>query len=207
MFSRFLPKEPGFFDSFDQHADLIVRSAQLLSTIWGNHSIVTSVEKIKSLENEADEITHHTIELLHKTFITPLDREDIFRLISRMDDIIDHIEAAADCLIVYKITSLLTPALSLVKILNECAQEVQSAVKGLRHIDKNPSTRLHCTKINLLESEADGILRNAIGLLFEEEQDTRLLIKWKEIYDHLEGAINRCEDASNIIEGVILEHM
>lgn len=208
MFSFLLPKETGFFDLFDQHASLIEKSTEAFFSIWSSDQPIYSVvETIKALEHEADITTHKTIELLHKTFITPLERDDIFRLISRMDDVIDHIEAAADCLILYKITALPSSAKEMVKVLDECAKELQFAVKGLHKMDNQASIRKRCYQIKHLENEADSILRQAIGKLFDEEPDTRLLIKWKEIYEHLEEAVDRCEDVSNIIEGVILESM
>jgi predicted phosphate transport protein (TIGR00153 family) len=208
MFSFFLPKEIGFFDLFDKHASLIVQSIDVFLSIWTmDQSIESAVAKIDLLEQEADLITHQTVEFLHKTFITPIDRDEIFRLISRMDDVIDNIKAAADCLIIYKITSILPPAKGLVKILADSVRELQVAVKGLRRMDNEASIHKTYANINRLKNESDLILRNALGRLFEEESDTRTLIKWKEIYEHLEKAIDRCEDASNIIEGVILEYM
>ncbi len=207
MFSQLMPKETKFFDLFDQHASLLVRSAEIfLSLSKDFQAIPVLVEEIKKLEHEADKITHHTVEMLHKTFITPFDRDDMFRLISCMDDIIDNIDAAAGDLVMYKITQMQPAALELAKTLLIATQELQSAVKGLRDLKNSESVRLYCVNINRLEHEADHILRNAIGDLFDKEEDIRLLIKWKEIYENLEEATDRCEDVANIIEGVILEY-
>lgn len=208
MFSFFLPKETGFFDLFDQHASLIVKSTDTFLSIWtAGESIPNAVEKIDQLEQQADLVTHQTVELLHKTFITPIDRDEIFRLISRMDDVIDNIKAAADCLTIYKIETILSPAKTMVKILAECTQELQKAVKGLRRLDKEEEIKNTYSSIIRLRNEAALVFHKALGLLFEEEKDTRTLIKWKEIYERLERALERCEDASSIIEGVILEYM
>jgi|688.fasta_scaffold16606_12 predicted phosphate transport protein (TIGR00153 family) len=207
MFSLLLPKEPKFFDFFDQHASLIVQSAHSLDSIEKSaKSIPHVVEEIKNFERQADEITHQTIDGIRMSFITPIEREEIYRLICCMDDVLDHIEGAADCLTIYKISSMLAPASQMINILVKCTEELQVAVKGLRQMGKGSTIRDCCININHLESEGDAIHRQAVALLFSEEQDIRSLIKWKEIYEHLEESIDRCEDAANIIEGIILEY-
>jgi len=205
MFGKLLPRETSFFDYFEKHAALIVKGAQELIALMINNDLLKA-SQIKDIEHEADTITHQCVEALHKTFITPIEREDIHRLISRMDDIIDYIDDAADRLFLYKIQIIKPEAKELTQVLLNATLEVEQAVKGLRHLDKDEAIRKRCININCLENEADSVFRRAVVCLFEEEKDTRTLIKWKEIYEDLESAADRCEDVANIIEGVILEY-
>ncbi len=203
---KFLPRETNFFGYFDRHAALVVKSAEAFQAICrGDQSIETLIRQIKTLEHEADNVTHQAVDLLRTTFITPFEREDIFSLISRMDDVIDNIDAAAEDLLMYKIKAMRLPAVNMVDILVDSVRELEAAVNGLKDLEKESTIRVHCKNINRLEGEADQILRNAIGQLFDQEHDVRELIKWKEIYENLEQATDRCEDVANIIEGVILE--
>ncbi len=207
MFKKLLPREIGFFDLFDQHAHCIVKSAQAWLDIELDGSNISSLtQQIHTLEHEADAITHNCIELLHQTFVTPLDRDDIFHLISTMDDIIDYIDAASNCLVIYKISALLPPAHRMAEILVAGTQELQGAIHSLRDLSHPETIRAQCARISHLESEHDFVFRTALGSLFDQEPDTRTLIKWKEIYDNLEAAADRCDDVANIIEGIILEY-
>ena len=207
MFGKFLPREAGFFDLFDQHANVIVKCAKEFQLIASHSSqIPLSVEKIRVLELEADNITHQCDEMLHKTFITPLDRDDILRLISKMDDIVDFIEAAASSLSVYKLNQMTPASKELADLVVSCSIEVEAAVKGLRNMKNSDAIRMHCVAINRLENEADLVLRNALGKLFEEEADAKTIIKWKEIYENLENATDRCEDVADVLQGLILEY-
>lgn len=207
MFSRFLPREVEFFNFFELQAKTIVESAKIFHLLTiDSAKIQQSVEKIKQLEYQADELTHRCIEALHKTFITPFERDDIRHLTSSLDNIIDEIDAAADCLIVYKISEISSFARELAEILVQGTLEVQAAVIALRDLSQGEAVRSICSKIRNLESEADVILRNGIAKLFEDEADIRMLIKWKEIYEHLERATDHCDNVANIIEGIILEY-
>jgi uncharacterized protein len=207
MFSRFLPKEVGFFDFFDKQAEIIVESAKTFHFLTLNPlQIEASVEKIKLLESQADEVTHQCIEALHKTFITPFERDDIRHLTCSLDNIIDEIDAAADCLVVYKISEISPFTKELAEILVQTTLEVHAVIKALRDLSHEEAIRSICSKINKLENDADLILRNAIAKLFEEESDIRMLIKWKEIYEHLENATDHCDNVANIVEGIILEY-
>jgi uncharacterized protein len=207
MFSRFLPKEPRFFDLFDHQATVVVESAEtFLHLAKGLSPISDSVEKIKRLESQADELTRQCIEALHKTFITPFERDDIYHLTSHLDDIIDSIDAAADCLLVYKISEITSFTKDLAEVLLNATIEVSEAVEAMRDLGNGEIIRKRCKKINQLENEADVVLRNALVNLFEEEGDIRLLIKWKEIYEHLENATDNCDNVANVIEGIILEY-
>jgi uncharacterized protein len=207
MFNKFFLKETPFFDFFNHQAAIALESAKLfLVFASGNGSIDGVAEKIKDLESQGDAITHHCIEELHKAFITPFEREDIHRLISSIDDIIDEIDATCDCLVVYKIFKPTAFVRELAQSLTDATTQINDAIKLLNNMKNSEAIRFYCQTIQKIEGEADIILRNAVGELFEKESDIRMLIKWKEIYEHLETAIDCCDDVANVIEGVVLEY-
>jgi predicted phosphate transport protein (TIGR00153 family) len=143
---------------------------------------------------------------LHKTFITPLDRNDIYRLITKMDDVMDYVEAAAERISLYEILEMRPEAPELAHVLLTSAERVLEAVAGFRDLKRSELILEKCVEINRLENEADAVLRRALARLFREERDPITIMKWKEIYELLETATDRCEDVANIIEGVILEN-
>lgn len=207
MLGWLLPKEVHFFEFFEQHAALIVEGAHKLCSLMENLSASAEMSvSIKEFEHQADEITRQCIEGLHKTFITPIEREDIFKLISRMDDVMDFIHAAADRLFLYRLEHATPCARQLAFVVFKASQGIQETVRALRHLEKYNAIRNLCLKVHQLENEADLILREGLGTLFNVEKDPILIIKWKEIYDHLENAADCCEDVANIIEGIVLEH-
>jgi predicted phosphate transport protein (TIGR00153 family) len=207
MFKWFLPRETSFFDFFETHASLTVQAAkELLSLMMQGTDAVVAANRIRDLEHEADKVTHQCVEALRKTFITPFERDDIYRLISRMDDIIDYIEETSARMVIYRLKTIKVEGKVLAEILVKCTQFLEQAIKGLRHMKDIEEIRTVFKTLFGLENQADIIVREAIGRLFDEEQDIRALIKWKEIFDNIEDAIDRCEDVSNIIEGVILEY-
>lgn len=206
MFARFLPREADFFNYFDQHAQLIVKVAEeFYAMVSADEWTFSKSTLIKDLEHQADKVTHDCMESLHKTFITPIDREDVYRLISSMDDIIDCIDEAFERLVIYKLTSMNTEVKSLALVLVKSAKEVQCGVNALRNLSDLNSIKQCCITINALENDADAILRNAIGKLFDEEQDTRKVIKWKEVFESLERGTDYCEDVADVIQSIILE--
>ena len=207
MFGRLLPREGRFFDLFKESADQIVLAAIEFRAMMDDMAHVESrSRKIKAHEKKADEITHRTVELLHTTFITPLDREDIHQLISGMDDILDYIEAASERIYLYGITHPTPECKELADICVASSEAVKRAVQSLDNL-KHPEIILQsCVDINRLENDADHILRVAMAKLFREEADVRQLIKLKEIYEILETVTDRCEDVANIIEGIVLEY-
>lgn len=207
MFGRLLPRETSFFDFFDQHAAKTVEGAkEFLALASGTHPIPAATKRIREIEHETDVITHHCVEALHKIFITPLERDDIYRLITKMDDIMDFVEAASERISLYDITVMTPESRALADVLVRSTEEVQRALRGLRDM-KNPDAVIRsCIDINRMENEADEILRATVAKLFREERDPITVIKWKEIYENLENATDRCEDVANIIEGVVLEH-
>ena len=207
-FGRLLPKELGFFDFFEQHADRCSEGARLLTAMMADLGNSAELAKqIKDVEHEGDEITHRTVEALHKTFITPIDRDQIHLLITKMDDTLDFIDAAAQRLVLYEITESTPEAVEICTALEKACGLVREAVTDLRAL-KNP-TRLFklCVEINQLENEGDAALRRGMVRLFKEKKDDPVsIIKWKEIYQYLETATDCCEDVANVIEGVVLEY-
>ncbi len=207
MFGRFLPRETSFFDFFEQHAVLTVEGTkEFLSLVTTGANISAKCRRISDIEHETDTITHRCVEALHKTFITPIDRDSIHRLITRMDDIMDYVEAAAERLELYDLVVMTNDVRDLADVMHRAAMQVEAAVRGLRSLKEPRATLKLCIDINRLENEADAILRRSVARLFKEEKDPIVVIKWKEVYENLESATDRCEDVANIIEGVILEH-
>src|SRR5262249_44482533 len=208
MFGRLWPKDVSFFDFFERHAAKTVEGArEFLELAHGGTPVhvIAKAKRIKEIEHETDVITHHCVEALHKTFVTPIDRDDIYRLITRMDDIMDFVEAAADRVALYELFAPTVEARELADVLVRSTEEVERALRGLRRLEYGDGIIRHCIDINRLENEADTILRAAVATLFKEEKDPITIIKWKEIYENLENATDRCEDVANIIEGVVLE--
>jgi uncharacterized protein len=207
VFGRLLPKETSFFDFFERHADLTVEGCrEFQALVAAGANVDVKAQRIKEIEHETDVITHRCVEALHKTFITPIDRDSIHRLITKMDDVMDFVEAAAERLDLYELTVMTGDVRDLADVLHRSSQQVEVAVRGLRSLGDPQATLKLCIDINRLENEADGILRRAVARLFKEEKDPIMVIKWKEVYENLESATDRCEDVANIIEGVILEH-
>jgi predicted phosphate transport protein (TIGR00153 family) len=204
---RLLPNDRSFFAQFEQQGKKTVEGCKaFLEMVESPGDLESQAARISQIENECDEITHAVVEGLHRTFITPIDRNDIYTLISKMDDIMDLVEAAADRLSLYEIHTMTRELGDLARCLVTSAEHVLGAVSGIRDL-KHPSGILeHCIEINRLENVADKILRSALARLFREERDPIAVIKWKELYETLESATDRCEDVANIIEGVVLEN-
>jgi len=207
MFGRFLPRETSFFDFFEQHAGLTIEGTkEFLSMVTTGANINAKCRRISDIEHETDTITHRCVEALHKTFITPIDRDSIHRLITKMDDVMDFVEAAAERIELYELTVMTGDVRDLADVLHRSALQVEQAMRGLRQLKDPQATLKLCIDINRLENEADAILRRSVARLFKEEKDPIVVIKWKEVYENLENASDRCEDVANLIEGVILEH-
>ena len=207
MLRRLLPREEDFFGLFERHAALTVEGAkEMKRLVQGGQNIGWLATRIKELEHETDVITHSCVERLHRTFITPFDRDDIHRLITRMDDVMDYIESAAIAVMLYELTEMTEPARQLADVLVRSTESVAIAVGGLKTIKHSQTILEACIEVNRLENEGDEILRAALADLFRGATDPLLVLKWKEVYDALENATDRCEDVANIIEGVVLEH-
>jgi predicted phosphate transport protein (TIGR00153 family) len=203
-----LPKDTSFFDLFDQLAGKVLDAARALEEMlerWDKLEV--RVREMKDLEHECDAITHRTFDKLNLTFITPLEREDIHELTSRLDDIVDHIDSTASRLVIYGVKRPTDEAKLLAQVLTRTCVEVQKAVAGLRNL-KDPALLSRISvEINRLENESDDILRLALKRLFERQNgDVLEVIKLKEIYEKLESAVDRCEDVANVIQAVVLRH-
>ena len=207
MLKRFMPRETNFFDFFEQHAATTVRGCrELLDLATAGDDFEARARRIKEIEHEADSITHACVEALHKTFITPFDRDQIHMLISRMDDIMDYVETVSDQCVLYNVDHMTEPAKQLAQVLLESTEHIEGAVKGLRDMKHANTISELCIEVNRLENQGDLILRQAVAGLFDKEKDPVAIIKWKEIYENLEIATDRCEDVANIIEGIVLEN-
>ena len=208
--SRLMPREGRFFVLFDNHAKLIVDGALALANVLRHYDVekerVTGIKLIEDAEHSADRVTHETVQLLHTTFVTPFDRDDIHRLISRMDDVLDLIQDAGESLVLYDIQQVTPEATQLAELLLRCAERVQSAVKLMVSMADAQAMLDICQEIDKLESEADKVMRGAISQLFRDESDVRQVIKLKAVYEALESATDKCQDVANIIEGVVLEN-
>ncbi|MFZ6759660.1 DUF47 domain-containing protein [Undibacterium sp. Ji50W] len=207
MFGRLMPTEGKFFELFNQHAELCVKGSKEMVALMTNFDdLENRVHAIETIEKQADKVTYNTIELLHKTFITPLDRDDIHKLITRMDDILDLLEDAGQTISLYDIREITPEAKRLAELCLGCAEKVRAAVALLHNMDNSREILALCEEIDRLESDADHVMRAAMSKLFRDEPDVRNLIKLKAIYEILETVTDRCEDVANIIEGIIVEN-
>lgn len=202
------PKTTEFFDLFERAANTILEGAKALEDFFSNHNdLEKKLKQLEDIEHAGDQITHDTVARLNKTFITPLDREDIHDLVTKMDDILDLIYGTANRVVLYKVPLPGPDMKKVVEILVHAVEEVSKAVLRLRNMSKKPELILaQCIEINRLENEADEALRRAISNLFEREKDPIKVIKEKEILENLESATDRCEDVANTIEGIVLKN-
>ena len=210
LFGKLLPREGNFFELFNQHGNHIVEGARAFILLIQNYADLDLREKygndVGNAERSADRVTAEVNRLLHKTFITPLDRDDIHQLITRMDDILDLLEDAAQTISLYDIKAITPEAKRLAELCLSCAEKVQAAVGLLSNMDNSRQILSICQEIDRLESDADHVMRAAMSKLFRDEPDVRTLIKLKAIYEILETVTDRCEDVANIIEGIIVEN-
>src|SRR5262245_56015698 len=197
MLRRLLPQKTEFFDLFSRQAALSVEGAQLLQLLLADLGAAEALStKIKSLEHDADTVAHQTMEMLHKSFITPIERGDIHRIVSRLDDILDYVEAASQRLWLYEIRTATPEAKEMARVLTRSTEAVKNAVDAMRNLKDADRIRASCIEINRLENECDTLLRLATARLFREEKDPVMVIKWKEIYENIEDATDRCEDVA-----------
>jgi len=207
LLEKLMPRSDDFFDDFEKLAAATVEGARLFKALLDDFTDVPrKVQAIKDVEHRGDDITHRAFERLHTQFITPFDRPEIHRLLSRIDDVLDLTDAATERLGLYEVTSILPDARELASVLVAAAETMQQAVRGLRDV-KNPQRVLEaCKQVNVCENQADTLIRRAIAALFKSGLDPLTVMKWKEILDLIEDAIDRAEDVANVIEGVVLEH-
>ena len=207
MFGRLMPREGNFFELFNAHAERIVEGSRELAAMMTSFTeLETHAQHIDGAERAADKITHEAITLLHKTFITPFDREQIHQLITAMDDILDLMQDVAESVVLYDIRKITPEAKQLAEICQMCCERVKTAVSLLRNVKDAEAILKTCQEIDRLESDADRVMRSAMSKLFRDESDVKQLIKLRAIYDLLETITDRCEDVANIIEGIVLEN-
>ena len=203
----FIPQQKKFFDLFEESARNMVGAAQVLNELvdtWEN--VESRVVEIAQLEGKGDTITHRIMEQLNRTFVTPFDREDIAQLAHSLDDVTDFIDAAANAMLIYKIECSTPKAKELTDIIVQSAAEVERAVCELQHRADLEHILERCVEINRLENVADEVFRTAMAELFDDSEDMAYVIKWREIYEYMESATDRCEDVSNVLEGVALKY-
>lgn len=203
---RIFPKEIDFFEIFDKAAVNLTKATSVLVSLMENFdNIEAKAKEIYDAEQDGDMLTHDIMRKLNSSFVTPIDREDIHALASRMDDILDLVWGAVDRLVVFKITSPTKEAMEISMDLHRTTEVLQKTIRELRN--KNYShVQEHCIEINRLENRIDRTFRDALGTLFDDFKDPLLIIKWKEIYEHLENASDRCEDVANVLEGIVLKN-
>jgi predicted phosphate transport protein (TIGR00153 family) len=204
MAFRLIPREERFYTDFQALADELKRGARLLEEMVApERPIWEKADEIKEVEHKCDFLTHEIIQRLNRTFVTPLDREDIFALARSLDDVMDAIDASASLVRLYRLESVRFGARELAQIITASTHEVRLALEAL---EQNKGLITHAVEINRLENEADRIHQQAVSRLFDDERDPIVVIKWKETLDFLEDATDRCEDAANVLEGVMVKH-
>ena len=207
MFGRLMPREGNFFELFNAHAERIVEGSRELASMIGTFSELDAhAQRIEGAERAADKITHETITLLHKTFITPFDRDQIHQLITTMDDILDLIQDVAESVALYDLRKVTPEARQLAEICQMTCDRVKTTVGLLTDLKQSEAILKNCEEIDRLESDADRVLRSALSKLFREENDVKQVMKLRVIYDLLESITDRCEDVANVVEGIVLEN-
>jgi hypothetical protein len=202
----FVPKEGKFFDLFEDGAKNLVKTAELFSELvdkWEN--VPAKARQLKELEHQGDEITHRIAALLNASFITPIDREDIAHLAEHIDDVLDCIEDAATCMSIYEVERPTQRARELATVIVKISKEISEAIPHIRSRKDLQGLPECCIEINRLENEADAIFRSALAELFRDKIDIADVIKWREIYQYMEAATDRCEDIANVLEGVMIK--
>jgi uncharacterized protein len=201
---RLIPREERFYEDFSAMAEQIRHGAELLEQMMApDRPLWDKADEIKEVEHKCDFLTHEIIQRLNRTFVTPLDREDIHALARSLDDVMDAIDASASIVRLYNIESLRPGARELTRLVLDCAEQVVCAIKAL---EKRRGVAECAVEINRLENEADRAHQAAVQALFRDEKDAIAIIKWKEILDFLEQATDRCEDVANVLEGVVVKH-
>jgi uncharacterized protein len=201
---RLIPKDTSFFLMFSAMSDILIAGARTLVDLFADYQDVDNkIDEIHRIEREGDELTHAILTKLNQTFITPFDREDIHQLASKLDDVLDFINAAGARIVMYRITAPPPAAGDLARIILMQSQELQKAVSLMQ---KNGNILAHCVEINRLENEADLVAQHAIARLFECEKDPINLIKIKELLEFLERATDKAEDVANVLETVVLKN-
>lgn len=213
LFGKLLPREGNFFEMFNQHADRIVEAARAFANLVNHYADVELREKynreVDNAERAADRVTHDVNRLIHKTFITPIDREQIHTLINTMDDVADLIQDSAETMALYDVRHMTEEITRLTDLSVRCCERVKEAVGLIGKVNDQATAEAvlkTCEEIDRLESDADRVMRSAMSKLFREEPDVREVIKLKAIYELLETITDKCEDVANVVEGIVLEN-
>ena len=202
---RIIPRDEAFFAMFEKASQNALDGALVLKDLLDHFdNVKEKARQIEEIEHKGDILTHEIVKKLNTTFITPIDREDILALTSSIDDVIDLIHAAATRIMLYKIAEPTPQAKELGFLILKSTRELHRGVTRLS--TKMDEVFEHCVEVNSLENEADRVCRDAIAQLFDQEKDPIYILKWKEIYETLESATDRCEDAANVLEGVALKN-
>lgn len=213
LFGKLLPREGNFFEMFNQHAERIVEAARAFSQLVANYNDPHLREQynrdVDNAERAADRVTHEVNRLIHKTFITPIDRDQIHKLINTMDDVVDLIQDSAETMALYDVQKMTEEITRLTDLSVKCCERVKEAVSLIGKL-ADPATAeaalKTCEEIDRLESDADRVMRSAMSKLFREQPDVLEVIKLKAIYELLETITDKCEDVANVVEGIVLEH-
>ena len=206
MAFRLIPKEESFFDLFEQLVGVLVNAAGVLVAATEHADMLPEhAKRLERLEHDGDQVTHEIMTRLNRTFITPLDREDIHGLTTDLDDVLDLIEAVTERFILYKVTTITPQAQQIAKVIQQQVQEIHQIMPKLRHLKREQILR-HCIEINRLENAGDRLLRDSLGALFDGSRDALAVIKWRDLYTLLESATDKCEDVANVIEGIVLKN-
>jgi uncharacterized protein len=201
---RLIPREERFFVDFVSLADQLCTGARLLEEMLApDHPVSEKAAAIKDVEHRCDQIVHDALQRLHRTFVTPIDREDIHALLRALDDVIDDIDASADMLRLYRIEQVRPAARELARLISAGTRQVH---RGLGALEARKAVNEVVVEIGRIESQADAVYQTAVGDLFERERDPIAILKWKEILDMLEGATDRCKDVATAIEGILVKH-
>jgi len=213
LFGKLLPREGNFFEMFNQHADRIVEAARAFSLLVANYGDMNLRDQynreVDNAERAADKVTHEVNRLIHKTFITPIDREQIHTLINTMDDVADLIQDSAETMNLYDVRHMTEEITRLTDLSVRCCERVREAVAMIGKVNDQATAEAvlkTCEEIDKLESDADRVMRAAMSKLFREEPDVREVIKLKAIYELLETITDKCEDVANVVEGIVLEN-
>ncbi len=203
---RLFPREETFLPQFARGAEVILEAARVLDALAAAPVLDDErAVRIKQLEHQGDQIAHETFDLLNRTWITPIDREDIHVLVRNLDDVLDYIDAAAARIVLYRIASTTPELKKITSIIVQSAEAIQKAMALLSDLKHSKQILEACVEINRLENEADTVAQLAIGRLFAEAKDPIEVMKWKEIYDFVEGATDRCEDVANTLEAIVIK--
>jgi uncharacterized protein len=201
---RLIPREEKFYKDFQALADELKRGAALLEAMLApDRPVWDKADEIKEVEHKCDFLTHEVIQRLNRTFVTPIDREDIHALARSLDDVMDAIDASATLIRLYRLDTVRSGARELAHIITACTDQLRLALDAM---EKHEGIIAHAVEINRLENEADRAHQQAVSRLFDDERDPLLVMKWKETLDFLEDATDRCEDVANVLEGVVVKH-